>query len=90
MLLVLASTIFLGSKSLPWGLVAIFYCLRLETSLSSPPTTRRVTVEVFDPASTWARLVSLLYNLGATTENTPSNNPIFVRGGCLTIDWILF
>jgi hypothetical protein len=36
----------------PLGLETIFYCLRLETSLSSPPTTRRVTVEVFDPAST--------------------------------------
>jgi hypothetical protein len=34
------------------GLVAIFYCLSLETSFSSPPATRRVTVEVFDPAST--------------------------------------
>jgi hypothetical protein len=36
----------------PVGLVTIFYCLRLETSLSSPPTTRRATVEVFNPAST--------------------------------------
>jgi hypothetical protein len=34
----------------PVGLVAIFYCLRFETSFSSPPTTRRVTVEVFDPS----------------------------------------
>jgi hypothetical protein len=33
-------------------LATIFYCLRFETSFSSPPTTRRVTVEVFDPAST--------------------------------------
>jgi hypothetical protein len=30
----------------PVGLVAIFYCLRFETSFSSPLTTRRVTVEV--------------------------------------------
>jgi hypothetical protein len=36
----------------PLGLATIFYCLRFETSFSSPPTTRRVTVEVFDPAST--------------------------------------
>jgi hypothetical protein len=31
----------------PVGLATILYCLRFE-----PPTTRRVTVEVFDPAST--------------------------------------
>jgi hypothetical protein len=36
----------------PLALVTIFYCLRFETSLSSPPTTLRVTVEVFEPAST--------------------------------------
>jgi hypothetical protein len=35
----------------PFVLVTIFYCLRFETSFSSPPATRRVTVEVFDPAS---------------------------------------
>jgi hypothetical protein len=29
----------------------IFYSLRFETSLLSPPTTPRTTVEVFDPAS---------------------------------------
>jgi hypothetical protein len=34
----------------PVGLVTIFYCLRLP--VSSPPTTRTATVEVFDPAST--------------------------------------
>jgi hypothetical protein len=36
----------------PLGLVTIFYCLRIETSLSSPPMTRNTTVEIFDPAST--------------------------------------
>jgi hypothetical protein len=36
----------------PMRLVTIFYCLRFETSPLSPPTTRRATVEVFDPAST--------------------------------------
>jgi hypothetical protein len=36
----------------PVGLATIFYCLRFETSFSSPPTTSRATVEVFDPAST--------------------------------------
>jgi hypothetical protein len=50
MLLALASAVFLRSESL--GLETIFYCLRFETFFSSPPTTRRVTVEVFDPAST--------------------------------------
>jgi hypothetical protein len=42
MLLALARAVFLAT---------IFYYVRLETSFSSPPTTRRVTVEVFDPAS---------------------------------------
>jgi hypothetical protein len=41
---------FLGPS--PAGIGTIFYSLRFETSFSSPPTTRRVTVEVFDPAST--------------------------------------
>jgi hypothetical protein len=35
----------------PVGLVTIFYCLRFETSLFIA-STRRATVEVFDPAST--------------------------------------
>jgi hypothetical protein len=34
----------------PLGLVTIFYSLRFETSFSSP-TTRRVSLELFDPAS---------------------------------------
>jgi hypothetical protein len=42
----------------PLVLTTIFYCLRFETSFSSPSTTRRVTVEVFDTASTFVRLVS--------------------------------
>jgi hypothetical protein len=37
----------------PVELATIFYCLRFETSFSSPPTTRWATVEAFDPASTW-------------------------------------
>jgi hypothetical protein len=40
------------SVSSPLRLTTIFYCLRFETSFSSPFTTRRVTVEVFDLAST--------------------------------------
>jgi hypothetical protein len=42
----------------PLLLVAVFYSLRFETSFSSPPTTRRATVEVFDPASTWGYIGS--------------------------------
>jgi hypothetical protein len=49
LLLALASA-FSGPS--PVGLVTIFYCLSFETSLLSPPTTRRVTLEVFDPATT--------------------------------------
>jgi hypothetical protein len=41
---------FLGPS--PVGLETIFYCLRFGLPFSSPPTTRRATVEVFDPAST--------------------------------------
>jgi hypothetical protein len=45
---------------------------------SSPPTTRRVTVKVFDPASTrgfTALLVLFIYSLGTdSTENTASNS----------------
>jgi hypothetical protein len=36
----------------PVRLATIFYCLRLKTSLLSPPMTRRATLEVFDPATT--------------------------------------
>jgi hypothetical protein len=73
MLLALASTVFLGSE--PLGLATIFYCLRFETNFSSPPTTRRITVEVFDPAPTRAELSVIfafsLYRLGSDlTKNT--------------------
>jgi hypothetical protein len=40
------------SGTIPLGLETIFYCLAFEISFSSPPTTLRVTVEIFDPAST--------------------------------------
>jgi hypothetical protein len=60
----------------PVGLVAIFYCLRFKTSFSSPPTTRRVTVEVFDPASTRVTdlVASFLFFINPRCEprrNTP-------------------
>jgi hypothetical protein len=49
---------FLGLS--PFGLMTIYYRLRFETSRSSPPTTRRVTVEVFDPASTQVYLTYVI------------------------------
>jgi hypothetical protein len=50
MLLALASAAFLGSKSLGTCNHILLSDLRLP--FLSPPTTRRVTAEVFDPAST--------------------------------------
>jgi hypothetical protein len=57
MLLALASAVFLGSESLGTRDHILLSDLRLP--ISSPLTTRRVTVEVFDPAST--RVSELLY-----------------------------
>jgi hypothetical protein len=45
----------------PVGLATIFYCLRFETSFLSPPTTRRATLEVFDPASTREASLSISF-----------------------------
>jgi hypothetical protein len=47
----------LSRVRLPWGSRPHFTVPDLRLPISSPPTTRRVTVEVFDPAST---LVSLI------------------------------
>jgi hypothetical protein len=44
----------------PMGLVNIFYCLKFETSLLSPATTGKATVEVFDPTSTLRGKSSLM------------------------------
>jgi hypothetical protein len=44
----------------PLGLVTMFCCLSFDTSFSSPPTTRRVMVEVFDPVSTRSLVTSLI------------------------------
>jgi hypothetical protein len=41
----------------PWHLWPYFTVSDLRLPFSSPPTTCRVTVEVFDPASTWVWLV---------------------------------
>jgi hypothetical protein len=65
------------------GLATIFYCLRFETSFSSPLTTRRVTVEVFDSASTrgldlHSRMCSLCSLESNRIENKPSNNSSIV------------
>jgi hypothetical protein len=49
-LMALANVVFLGSESL--GTRDHIFCLRFETSFSSPPTTRRVMVGEFEPTST--------------------------------------
>jgi hypothetical protein len=47
----------------PWYLRPYFTVSDLRLPFSSPPTTRRVTVEVFDPASTRVRLSRLNLSL---------------------------
>jgi hypothetical protein len=42
----------LSQARVPWDLRPYFTVSDLRLPFSSPPTTRRVTVEVFDPAST--------------------------------------
>jgi hypothetical protein len=76
----------------PLGLTTIFYRLRFETSFSSPPTTRRVTVEVFDPASTRVTL-SILYQVKVTLRLTVSQSVSFgvePHLGLMTIYLLLF
>jgi hypothetical protein len=51
LLLALASLVILGSKSLRTRDHILLSQIR--DFISSPPTTRRVTVAVFEPASTW-------------------------------------
>jgi hypothetical protein len=65
------------------------YTPRHRVPFSSPATTRRATVKVFEPASTRgtqpAGLGPSLYSLGADpTENTTSSSPVVV-GGCVAI-----
>jgi hypothetical protein len=61
----------------PLGLATLFYCLIFRLPFSSPPTTRRVTVEVFDPASTryfpWSKLFAYWI------ENTFSDSSLSCR-----------
>jgi hypothetical protein len=76
----------------PLGLETIFYCLRFETSFSSPPTTRRVTVEVFDSTSIRVIPSNLSYNRSSLyrfltdhTENTShviAISAVHWRAGC--------
>jgi hypothetical protein len=50
----------LSRVRVPWDLRPYFTVSHLRLPFSSPPTTRRVTVEVFDPASTRVRWYRLL------------------------------
>jgi hypothetical protein len=62
----------LSRALVPWGLSPYFTVSDLRIPFSSPPTTRRVTVEVFQPASTTnsTEPIALLYNPDADrTEN---------------------
>jgi hypothetical protein len=77
--LVLASAVFLGRSPLGLGPYVTVSDLRLP--FSSPPTTRRVTAEVFDPASTrvciFSDSCSSLYSLRTNrTENTAPDSSI--------------
>jgi hypothetical protein len=62
----------LSQVSVPWDSWTYFTVSDLRLSFSSPPTTRRVTVEVFDPASTRV-------DHWITVESTPSNT-VFSSG----------
>jgi hypothetical protein len=48
----------LSQVLIPWDLSPCFTVLDLRLPFSSPPTTRRITVEVFDPASTRVSLTT--------------------------------
>jgi hypothetical protein len=78
----------LSRVRVPWNSRPYFTVSVLRLPFSSPPTTRRVTVEVFDPASTrvWTRIeISLAWcSLGADhIENTASNCASIVMRGRL-------
>jgi hypothetical protein len=53
----------LSRALVPWDLRPYFTVSDLRLPFSSSPTTRRVTVEVFDPASTWGELLLLLHEM---------------------------
>jgi hypothetical protein len=64
----------------PWDPWPYFTLSDLRLLFSSPPTTSRVTVQVFDPASTYLR--SSLCNLGEDPQKTPSLNNRSIVGRC--------
>jgi hypothetical protein len=69
----------LSRVRVPWDSCTYFTVSDFRLIFSSPPTTRRVTVEVFDSASTWVTDILLtrpaeLYNVEVDhIENTASN-----------------
>jgi hypothetical protein len=63
------------------GFTTIFYCLRFETSFLSPPTTRRATVEVFDPATTRLNCFYLCLHFLKTVFRQPSREHLVERFG---------
>jgi hypothetical protein len=74
----------LSRVRVPWDSWPYFTVSDLRLPFSSPPTTRRVTVELFEPASTrvyvGSRQVASLHNLGTSrTENTASKNASIVE-----------
>jgi hypothetical protein len=67
----------------PWGLRPYFNVSHLRLPFSSPPTTRRVTVEVFDPASTRVLILRITVSrLGANPQKTSSLNYSSIVGHC--------
>jgi hypothetical protein len=76
----------LSRVQVPWDLRPHFTVSDLRLPISSPPTTRRVTVEVFDPASTRVsvkRPSLFLYNPSARTPRKTSSS--IVKKACLQL-----
>jgi hypothetical protein len=61
----------LSRVQVPWDLRPYFTVSDLRLPFSSPPRTRRVTVEVFDPASTRVTLVTTNNSDSLTELHTP-------------------
>jgi hypothetical protein len=60
----------------PWDLRLYFTVSDLRLPFSSPPTTRRVTVEVFDPASTRVSLVISVAPRNIASARTSQKTPL--------------
>jgi hypothetical protein len=73
----------------PWDSGPYFTVSDLRLPISSPPTTRRVTMGVFDPASTRVTLrvfsVSSYKPLARTPQKTPSS---IVNDACLLVHYL--